>query len=106
MGTTRFFEAHGTGTPVGDPLEASAIGAVFSSSRSREEPLYVGAVKSNVGHLEAASGIASLIKSVLVLERGTIPPNTWFEKPNPKILVDDWNIKVGWTTRLIYTSIR
>ena len=95
LDTTRFFEAHGPGTPVGDPLEAFVIGAVFSSSRSREEPLYFGALKSNVCHLEAASDIAGLIKSVLVLERGTIPPNIWFETPNPKILLDDWNIKVG-----------
>ena len=92
--TTRFFEAHGTGTPVGDPLEASAIGAVFGSQRSKEDPLYIGALKSNIGHLEGASGIAGLIKSVLVLEKGTIPPNIWFERPNPKILLDDWNIKV------------
>ena len=91
---TRLFEAHGTGTPVGDPLEASAIGAVFASQRSKEEPLFIGAVKSNIGHLEGASGIAGLIKSILVLERGIIPPNIWFEKPNPNILTEEWNIKV------------
>ncbi|KAF2676018.1 hypothetical protein K458DRAFT_447715 [Lentithecium fluviatile CBS 122367] len=79
--TTRFFEAHGTGTPIGDPLEAGAIGAVFKDERSEEEPLVVGAVKSNIGHLGGASGIAGLIKSVLVLEHGVIPPNIWFEKP-------------------------
>lgn len=98
MKTTRFFEAHGTGTPVGDPLEASAIGAVFGSQRSEVDPLYIGALKSNIGHLEGASGIAGLIKSILVLERGVIPPNTWFERPNPKILLDAWNIKVGGST--------
>jgi len=91
--TTRFFEAHGTGTPVGDPLEARAIGAVFQRERSAEEPLLVGAVKSNIGHLECASGIAGLIKTVLVLEHGLVPPNIWFEKPNPKI-ASEWNLKV------------
>ena len=90
--TTRFFEAHGTGTPIGDPLEASAIGAVFKDERSQEEPLVVGAVKSNIGHLEGASGIAGLIKSVLALEQGVIPPNIWFEKVNPKI-APEWNLK-------------
>ncbi|KAF1828904.1 reducing type I polyketide synthase [Decorospora gaudefroyi] len=89
--TTRFFEAHGTGTPIGDPLEASAIGAVFKHERSADEPLVVGAVKSNIGHLEGVSGIAGLIKSVLVLEHGIIPPNIWFEKVNPKIL-PEWNL--------------
>ncbi|KAL2871600.1 type I polyketide synthase [Aspergillus lucknowensis] len=82
---TRFFEAHGTGTAVGDPIEASAIGAVFGRHRSPDEPLYVGAVKSNVGHLEGASGVAGVIKTVLALERGIVPPNTNFEKLNPRI---------------------
>jgi acyl transferase domain-containing protein/NADPH:quinone reductase-like Zn-dependent oxidoreductase/SAM-dependent methyltransferase len=84
-GVTRFFEAHGTGTAVGDPIEAGAIGAVFGQHRSPEEPLYVGAVKSNVGHLEGASGVAGVIKAVLALEKGIIPPNTNFEKLNPRI---------------------
>ena len=89
---TRFFEAHGTGTAVGDPIEASAIGEVFAPYRSPEEPLFVGALKSNVGHLEGAAGVAGLIKGVLTLESGVIPPNIWFEKRNPKIL-DEWNLK-------------
>ncbi|KAL4860796.1 hypothetical protein BDV12DRAFT_208828 [Aspergillus spectabilis] len=84
-GVTRFFEAHGTGTAVGDPIEAGAIGAVFGQHRSTEEPLYIGAVKSNVGHLEGASGVAGVIKAVLALEKGIIPPNTNFEKLNPRI---------------------
>lgn len=92
--TTRFFEAHGTGTPIGDPIEAGAIGAVFKNQRSQTEPLLIGAAKSNIGHLEGASGLASLIKTIMVLEKGVIPPNIWFERPNPKIPVGDWNIKV------------
>lgn len=94
LATTRFFEAHGTGTPVGDPTEAGAISRVFSEYRSPCDPLYIGAVKSNIGHLEGASGLASLIKTVLVLESGNIPPNIWFERPNPMIPVAEWNIKV------------
>ncbi|CAM1502592.1 Fc.00g073680.m01.CDS01 [Cosmosporella sp. VM-42] len=89
---TRYFEAHGTGTPVGDPIEASAISEVFTAHRSPEEPLYVGALKSNVGHLEGAAGVAAIIKGVFTLESGIIPPNIWFEKPNPKIQ-DSWHLK-------------
>lgn len=89
----RYFEAHGTGTPVGDPIEAGAIAGVFNTYRSREEPLFIGAVKSNVGHLEGAAGIAGLMKTVLVLESGIIRPNIWFEKPNPSIPLDKWNIE-------------
>ncbi|KAI1085557.1 polyketide synthase [Whalleya microplaca] len=89
---TRFFEAHGTGTLVGDPIEASAIADVFASHRSSDQPMYVGALKSNVGHLEGAAGIAAIIKGVYTLEHGIIPSNTWFEKPNPKIM-DSWNLR-------------
>jgi len=91
--STRFFESHGTGTQVGDALEAKAMGAVFGSVRSPEEPLVVGALKSSIGHLEATAGIAGLIKTVLVLENGVIPPNVWFEKRNPSIK-DEWNLEV------------
>ena len=94
MGSTRYFEAHGTGTPLGDSLEAAAINSSFGNYRSRDEPLYIGAVKSNIGHLEGASGIAGIIKTILVLEKGVIPPNVWFDSPNPKIPLDRWNIQV------------
>ena len=104
--TTRFFEAHGTGTAIGDPTEASAISAVFKSERSPTEPLYIGAVKPNIGHLEGGSGLASLIKTIMVLEKGIIPPNIWFEKPNPKIPVEDWNIKVGSDVAFLHLTYR
>ncbi|MCJ1405286.1 hypothetical protein MMC11_008513 [Xylographa trunciseda] len=93
MATTRFFEAHGTGTKAGDPIEVSAIEAAFRDQTPRDEPLFIGAVKTNIGHLEGASGIAGLIKTILVLEKGIIPPNIWYERPNPRILLGEWNIK-------------
>jgi acyl transferase domain-containing protein/NADPH:quinone reductase-like Zn-dependent oxidoreductase/SAM-dependent methyltransferase/NAD(P)-dependent dehydrogenase (short-subunit alcohol dehydrogenase family) len=88
LSQTRYFEAHGTGTPVGDPLEASAMSRVFSRYRTKEDPLYVGAVKSNIGHLEGASGVAGVIKTLLALEQGIIPPNVYpeaSETVSPKI---------------------
>ncbi|KAK1148135.1 Type I Iterative Polyketide synthase (PKS) [Aspergillus melleus] len=92
---TRFFEAHGTGTAVGDPIEADAIGSIFRTSRSPDDPLYIGAVKSNIGHLEGGSGIAGIIKTVLVLEKGIIPPiSSNFERLNPQIDVEFLNIKI------------
>ncbi|GGG35584.1 hypothetical protein GCM10010964_24330 [Caldovatus sediminis] len=78
-----YFEAHGTGTQAGDPVEAGALGAAIG--RHRRAPLPVGSVKTNIGHLEAASGMAGLLKAMLVLERGAIPPSLHFETPNPDI---------------------
>lgn len=94
LSETRFFEAHGTGTPIGDPTEAAAIGVVFKDQRIPNEPLFVRAVKSNIGHLEGASGLASLIKTIVILENGVIPPNIWFERPHASIHAEEWNIKV------------
>jgi acyl transferase domain-containing protein len=84
---TLMVEAHGTGTVVGDPIEATAIARTFQSTK-RRTPLVIGAVKSGIGHLEGAAGIAGIIKSVLVLESAIIPPNVNFEKANPKISAD------------------
>lgn len=80
---TGYVEAHGTGTQAGDPLEARAILATIGQDRSSE--LYVGSVKTNIGHLEGAAGVAGVIKAALVVERGIVPPNLWFEKLNPLI---------------------
>ncbi|KAK6954107.1 hypothetical protein Daesc_004069 [Daldinia eschscholtzii] len=91
---TRYVEAHGTGTPVGDPIEMKALGRVFREYRSAEEPLYVGSVKATVGHLEGASGLAGIVKSILILERGVIPPNPLFEKMNPAIDADYYHTAV------------
>ena len=93
LSVTRYIEAHGTGTRLGDSLEAEAINSVFQPTADR--PLFVGASKSNFGHLEAASGILSLIKTVLVLEHGEIPPNNFFNKPNPRIVEMGAHLKVS-----------
>ena len=90
--TTKYFEAHGTGTQIGDPIEAEAISNAFR--KTKDDPIYVGAVKPNIGHLESASGVASLIKAILVIEKGLIPPNINFESPNVSIPMADWHIKV------------
>ena len=87
-------EAHGTGTKVGDPIEASAIHEVLGQGRDPKNPLFIGSVKSNIGHLEAASGIVAVIKTALSLERGFILPNYDFKKPNEKIPFKEWNLKV------------
>ncbi|KAI1425159.1 putative polyketide synthase [Xylaria sp. FL1777] len=93
MEPTRYFEAHGTGTAIGDPCEARAITSSFEDVRSSSDPIFVGAVKSNIGHLEGASGLAGVIKTVLILEKGIIPPNANFEKLNPKIDAYSWGLK-------------
>ncbi|KAK7545386.1 beta-ketoacyl synthase domain-containing protein [Phyllosticta citricarpa] len=80
---TGYVEAHGTGTQAGDPLEAKAI--LNTIGNHRKEDLYVGSVKTNIGHLEGAAGVAGVIKAALVVERGLIPQNLWFEKLNPQI---------------------
>jgi acyl transferase domain-containing protein len=76
---TAYVECHGTGTQVGDPLEAMAVGSVFG-----EKGVLITSVKPNVGHSEGAAGITSVIKAVLSLENRTIPPNIFFNKPNPQ----------------------
>ncbi|TLD08011.1 hypothetical protein PspLS_12074 [Pyricularia sp. CBS 133598] len=82
---TAYVEAHMTGTKTGDPIEASAIGRIFGQTRDPNNPLIVGSVKTNLGHLEAASGIAGVIKVTMALKRAQIPPNMNFESPNPRI---------------------
>ena len=92
---TSYVEAHGTGTPAGDPLEAGALSRVFSPNRPFDEPLRIGSIKTNVGHLEGASGIAGVIKTVLMLENDIILPNRNFQTANPRIPLYDWKLKVS-----------
>ena len=89
-----YLESHGTGTSLGDPIEVRALGAVYGKDRSQESPLRIGSVKTNIGHLEASSGIAGLIKVVLALQHQEIPPQLHFERPNPHIPWDDLPVKV------------
>ncbi|KFU75340.1 hypothetical protein BB31_42020 [Amycolatopsis lurida NRRL 2430] len=86
-----YFEAHGTGTAAGDPVEAVAIGEVLGEST---ETQWMGSVKSSFGHTEAAAGVAGVIKATLCLQQGLIPPNLHFEKPNPRIQFDKLPIRV------------
>ncbi|KAJ9306417.1 hypothetical protein DTO217A2_4156 [Paecilomyces variotii] len=84
FGETAMVECHGTGTPTGDPIEANAVARVFG-----EKGVYIGSVKPNLGHTEAASGLVSLLKMVKALEHRTIPPNIKFTTPNPSIPFDE-----------------
>ncbi|MGP0020269.1 MAG: amino acid adenylation domain-containing protein [Candidatus Sulfotelmatobacter sp.] len=83
--TIRYIEAHGTGTPVGDPIEFEALRKVFESKTDKKQFCYIGSIKGNIGHPTNAAGIAGLIKAALVLYREQIPPTLHFKKPNPKI---------------------
>jgi acyl transferase domain-containing protein len=90
-----YVEAHGTGTKVGDPIEVSAIAGVLSQNRSPEKPLPMGSIKGNVGHTESAAGLLGLIKAILMLENGMIPPQANFKTVNPDILLDEWKLRVS-----------
>ncbi|PAM93752.1 hypothetical protein B4N84_15870 [Flavobacterium sp. IR1] len=91
-----YFEAHGTGTSVGDPLEMEGIGNAFKD-RKRKEKLLVGSVKTNIGHTEAVSGVAGLMKCILALQNGCIPSNLHFNEPNPNIPWEELPVKVPTT---------
>jgi acyl transferase domain-containing protein len=90
----QYVELHGTGTRVGDPIEAAALGAVLGRTRSAESPLLVGSAKTNIGHLEGAAGIVGLIKVALCMRHEEIPASLNFEKPNPQIPLAELNLRV------------
>ena len=87
--TIQYVEAHGTGTPLGDPIEISALSKVFRSSTQRNNFCAIGSVKTNMGHLDTAAGVAGLIKTILALKHREIPPSLHFQKPNPNIDFDN-----------------
>ncbi|MFF7459749.1 type I polyketide synthase, partial [Kitasatospora sp. NPDC008115] len=89
-----YVELHGTGTPLGDPVEAAALGAVLGRARGAGSPLPVGSVKTNIGHLEGAAGIAGLVKTALCLRDGVLVPSLNFETPNPAISLEETNLRV------------
>jgi acyl transferase domain-containing protein/NADPH:quinone reductase-like Zn-dependent oxidoreductase/acyl carrier protein len=93
-GDVGYLEAHGTGTSLGDPIEVQAAGAVLGDGRDSERPLLIGSVKTNIGHLEAAAGIAGLIKVILSLEHEVLPKHLNFRKPSPHIPWDRLAVRV------------
>ena len=92
-----FVEAHGTGTAVGDPIEANALAEALCADRPADEPLVIGSVKTNLGHLETAAGVAGLVKALLVLKHRQIPANLHFQKPNPNIDFEKLKLRVNTT---------
>ncbi|MEN9566944.1 MAG: hypothetical protein RLZZ69_2140, partial [Cyanobacteriota bacterium] len=102
-----YIESHGTGTSLGDPIEVNSLKAVLGA---REESCYLGSLKTNIGHLEAAAGIAGLIKAVLCLQQGEIPPNLHFHKLNPLIDLADSKIEIPqqlqpWKSEIKYAGV-
>ncbi|TGJ83710.1 hypothetical protein E0Z10_g5040 [Xylaria hypoxylon] len=91
---TAYAELHGTGTPVGDPIEVRAISRALNDTRPTNKPLLIGAVKPNIGHSEAASGIFAVMKAALMTESSTIPGVAYFQNLNPAIKEKEWNVKV------------
>jgi acyl transferase domain-containing protein/NADPH:quinone reductase-like Zn-dependent oxidoreductase/acyl carrier protein len=93
-GEVDYLEAHGTGTPLGDPIEVQAAAAAFGGSRETDRPLLMGSVKTNIGHTESASGAAGLIKVVLSLQNGVLPQSLHFDNPSPHIPWDSLPVRV------------
>ncbi|MDO8300150.1 type I polyketide synthase, partial [Lacisediminimonas sp.] len=93
-GEVRYVEAHGTGTRLGDPIEIQALHNVLGVAHSKEQPLMVGSVKTNIGHLEAAAGMASVIKVLLGMQHDCMPGQLHFHTPSPHIAWDDMHVKV------------
>jgi microcystin synthetase protein McyG len=89
-----YVETHGTGTALGDPIEVNALGAVYGIGRHADARLKIGSVKTNIGHLESASGVAGLIKLILALNHKQIPPHLHLKKPNPYMLWDELPIDI------------
>ncbi|KAI9645960.1 hypothetical protein NHQ30_005397 [Ciborinia camelliae] len=91
---TGYVEAHGTGTVAGDVTEIQALGKVFCENRENDAGLFLGSIKGNIGHLESVSGLAGLIKVILMLEKGVIPATPGFEKPKDGLNLSQWNIEI------------
>ena len=93
--TISYVEAHGTGTPLGDPIEVEALTRAFRATTSRVGYCGLGSVKGNIGHLDTAAGVASLIKTALAIHHGVIPPSPTFTSPNPRLELDTSPIPTG-----------
>jgi epothilone polyketide synthase D len=90
-----YVECHGTGTPLGDPIEVQALAAALGGGRSADQPLRIGALKSNIGHTEGAAGVGGLIKATLALQHGRIPKSLHFTRPNPHIAWHELPVQVA-----------
>ncbi|MFI0897250.1 SDR family NAD(P)-dependent oxidoreductase [Streptomyces sp. NPDC020983] len=93
-GQVQYVELHGTGTAVGDPVEAAALGAAIGAARAADEPLLVGSAKTNIGHLEGAAGIAGFVKAALSIAHRELPPSLNFRRANPAIPLDELGLRV------------
>ncbi|CAN8101888.1 unnamed protein product [Discula destructiva] len=104
---TGYFECHGTGTPVGDPIEVKALAMAMNQNRRHnlDQPLWIGAVKTNIGHSEAASGISALIKAIMIAERGVIPPTRGVTNLNRAIKWDEWQVRVPTEAQLFPSEL-
>ena len=105
-GDIQYVEAHGTGTPLGDPIEMASIAEVFGQSHSLQDPILVGSLKTNIGHMEAAAGIGGVIKTVLQMRYGTIYPHLNFDKPSSRIAWDTWPVRVPTRSQPWQASVR
>jgi acyl transferase domain-containing protein len=90
----QYVEAHGTGTKLGDPIEVGALAAVLGQGRKEDQPLYIGSVKTNLGHMEAAAGVGGLLKTIMAIQRGVIPAHLHFREWNPDIPKDNALLRV------------
>ncbi|MGW4327977.1 type I polyketide synthase [Nocardia sp. NPDC004573] len=97
--SVQYVELHGTGTPAGDPVEAAALGEIYGAGRPAGRPLAVGSVKTNIGHLEGAAGIAGLIKTALCLRHRQLAPSLNFRNPNPRIPLEELGLRVQTSTQ-------
>src|SRR5205807_6336061 len=96
-GAVDYVEAHGTGTSLGDAIEAKALATILAEGRAPDSLCLVGSVKTNIGHLEAAAGVAGIIKVALALRHRVIPPSLHFAEPNPLIPFDSLPLRVAHT---------
>jgi acyl transferase domain-containing protein/NADPH-dependent curcumin reductase CurA/NADP-dependent 3-hydroxy acid dehydrogenase YdfG len=96
LSDTGYFECHGTGTPVGDPLELTAIAQTLGAARraAGKPPLHIGSIKPTVGHTEGCAGLAGIFKSILLLEKGILVPTYGVERVNPKLKLSDWHLSL------------
>ncbi|KAJ5300725.1 uncharacterized protein N7443_005727 [Penicillium atrosanguineum] len=94
LSETGYFECHGTGTPVGDPLELTAIASTLGAARraAGKPPLHIGSIKPTVGHTEGCAGLAGVFKSILLLEKGMLVPTYGVDRVNPKLKLSDWHL--------------